>query len=199
MGESELKLALQREGSTQVAEFWQQAESFVTSRRQESETKVQHLRAETDRQLHAELATLRNNLLFEAQTRAMAYRLHAEAALEERLLCLARQLLPGLAGDNREALWRTLFEELPSNDWTTVTVHPADQALADRDFPAATIEHNEAIGGGLITTNTKHTIRIDNSLSCRLLRAWPNLLPDLLTEIRQLVSEDETTCSDTAG
>ena len=199
MGESELKIALQREGATQVAEFWQQAESLVTSRRKESETKNQQLRAESDHQLQTELTALRNNLLFEAQTRAMACRLHAEAAIEERLLRLASQLLPELAGDNRDALWQALCEELPAGDWATVTVHPADQALAERDFAAATIESNDAIGGGLVATNTRDTIRIDNSLSCRLLRAWPNLLPELLTEIRQLVNEDETTCSDTAG
>lgn len=199
MGESELKIALQREGATQIAEFWHQAESLVAKRRQESEAKLQQLRTETDRQLQTELTTLRNNLLFEAHTRAMASRLHAEAEVGERLLGLARQLLPKLADNDREALWQALSDELPTDDWVSITVHPADRKLAERDFPAAAVESDETVGGGLIAANTKDTVRIDNSLSCRLLRAWPNLLPALLTEIRQLVNENETSRSDTTG
>ena len=81
----------------------------------------------------------------------------------------------------------------------TLKVHPADQALAGRDFPAARIENDETLGGGLIVTNTDGTIRIDNSLSCRLLRAWPDLLPKLLGAFHKRVDNDETARTDTTG
>jgi len=69
MGESELKRALQREGKTQLDNFWQQAEAKVAVRRKEIETERLRLSAETDRKCQAEATVLRGNLLFEAQTR----------------------------------------------------------------------------------------------------------------------------------
>lgn len=189
MGETELKIALQHEGEAQIHSFWQQAEAGVEIRRKEIEAELTQLRAETDDQLQTEIATLRNNMLFAIHSKVMDGRLHAEAALEERLLLLARQILPELAGDDRSALWKALCEELPAGDWTGLKVHPADQELAGRDFPSAEIDCDSTLGGGLVVTNTDSTIRIDNSLDCRLMRAWPDLLPKLLTELRKWVDE----------
>jgi len=197
MGEAELKIALQREGEAQVRDFWQQAEAAVETRRKEIEAELAQLRTETDCQLQAETTALRNNLLLAAQTRALEGRLHTEAALEERLLILAHQLLPELARDDRSKLWEALCEELPAADWAILKVHTADQKLAGRDFPMVEIECDDALGGGVIVTNADGMIRIDNSLDCRLKRAWPDLLPKLLTELRARVDDDETADSDT--
>ena len=199
MGEAELKNALQREGEAQIRTFWQQAETAVAIRREQVEAECLQLRAETDRQWQAQVTVLRNDLLFESQTRAMGCRLHAEAALAERLLLLARQVLPGLASDDRSVLWKALCEELPKADWTSLKVHPADHMLAERDFPAAAIERDETLGGGLIASNADGMIRVDNSLRCRLMRAWPDLLPILLGELRKLVNNDETAHTDKTG
>ncbi len=199
MGEAELKKALQREGEAQVRDFWQQAEVAVETQRKEVEAELTQLHAETDCQLQAETTVLRNNLLFAAQTRVLEGRLHTEAALEERLLVLAHQLLPELARDDRSKLWEALCDELPAADWAILKVHPADQKIAGRDFPIAEIECDEALGGGVIVTNADGMIRIDNSLDCRLMRAWPDLLPKLLTELRKRVDDDETADSDTTS
>jgi vacuolar-type H+-ATPase subunit E/Vma4 len=187
MGEEELRKALQREGEAQVRDFWQQSEAAVATRRKEIEAELIQLRAEADCQLQTETTVLSNNLLLAAQTRVMECRLHAEAALEKRLLLLARQILPELAGDDRSAMWKTLCEELPAGDWTEIKIHPADRKLAGRDFPSAEVDCDTSLCGGLITTNADGTIRIDNSLDCRLMRAWPDLLPKLLAELRKLV------------
>ena len=199
MGEAELKIALQHEGEAQVRDFWQQAEVAVETRRQEIEAELAQLHVETDCQLQAETTALRNNLLFAAQTRVLDGRLHTEAALEERLLVLAHQLLPELARDDRSQLWEALCDELPAADWAILKVHPADRKLAGRDFPMAEIECDGALGGGLIVTNADGMIRIDNSLGCRLMRAWPDLMPKLLTELRARVDNDETADSDTTS
>jgi vacuolar-type H+-ATPase subunit E/Vma4 len=192
MGESELKIALQREGEEQVRGFWQAAEERVATRRRELEAGQEQLRLEADRQLQREVSRLRNSLLAEAQTRAMACRLHAEAGLEERLQVLATQLLRELAEENREALWQALCAELPSAEWSKVTVAQADRVLAARAFPAAEIEIDDALAGGLIATSAGGSVRVDNSLGCRLLRAWPDMLPQLMSELRQMVDKDET-------
>jgi vacuolar-type H+-ATPase subunit E/Vma4 len=197
MGESELKIALQREGEAQTRDLWKQAEDVVAKRRAELEAERLRIHAEADRQLQEATSLLRNNLLLDAQTRALESRLHVEAALEERLLNLARQLLPELAKDNRSALWKALSAELPKTGWTSLTVHPADRELAERDFAAARIDCDATIGGGLIAASADGMIRVDNSLACRLMRAWPDLLPKLLSELRKRVDNDETAGTDT--
>jgi len=53
MGESELKIALQREGEEQVRAFWQAAEEKVAKRRQELKEEQEQLRLEAERQLQS--------------------------------------------------------------------------------------------------------------------------------------------------
>ncbi len=191
MGASELKIALQREGEEQVRAFWQAAEEKVAKRRQELKEEQEQLRLEAERQLQAEVSRRGNSLLADSRMQAMASRLHAEALLDERLQGLAAQLLTELAEKNREALWQALCAELPSTEWCKITVSLASQALAVRDFPASEIEIDDAIVGGLVATSSSG-VKVDNSLPCRLRRAWPDLLPKLVSELRRLVDEDET-------
>ena len=191
MGESELKIALQREGEEQVRAFWQAAEEKVAKRRQELKEEQEQLRLEAERQLQSEVSRRRNSLLAESRMQAMASRLHAEALLDERLQGLASQLLTELAEKNREALWQALCAELPPAEWAKITVSHASQVLAVRDFPAAEIELEETLAGGLVATSSSG-MRVDNSLGCRLHRAWPDLLPQLMSELRTLVDSDET-------
>ena len=193
MSELELKLALQREGEAQILVFWQAAEAEVSEQRQIIQAECVQLQGATDRKLQNELASLSGTVLFAAQARVLELRLHAEAALESRLLLLATQLLPELADKDRTSLWRVLRGELPQTDWAGITVHPADRALAEHEFPKAAIDDDEALCGGLVATSADGCIRIDNSLGCRLLRAWPDLLPQLLNELRKLVDDNEIT------
>ncbi len=199
MGEKELRTALQHEGEAHARGFWEQAEAVVEGRRKEIETELEHLHDETRRSLQAEEAALRNNLLFEAQTRATEVKLYAEAAMELRLLEIADRVLGEMIGGSRQGLWQALYRELPEFQWTSVKVHPEDLELARRAFPSAAIDIDEAIAGGLIVTNAEGTIRVDNSLSCRLMRAWPDLLPDLIKDLREQVDRNATACNDTTG
>lgn len=193
MGESELKLALQRNGEAQIREFWNAAESAILKQRTEINAKVDRMREESNRLVQSEAAALGNNLLFEAQTKVMECRLHAEAALEKRLLVLARTLLPEIAETSRTSLWLSLREELPVAEWATITVHTADHVLAAKAFPKADIIDDEQLGGGLVATTKDKSVHVDNSLLCRLTRLWPDLLPELLAELRQQVGDDEFT------
>lgn len=191
MGELELKIALQREGEEQVRAFWQAAEEKVAKRRQELKEEQEQLRLEAERQLQSEVSRRRNSLLAESRMQVMASRLHAEALLDERLQGLASQLLTEFTEKNRDVLWQALCDELPSAEWDKITVSQASQGLAARDFPTAEIELDDAIAGGLIATSSSG-VRVDNSLVCRLRRAWPDLLPQLMSELRRLVDSDET-------
>jgi V/A-type H+-transporting ATPase subunit E len=197
MGEKELKSALQQEGEAHARGFWEQAEAVVEGRRKEIETELEHLHDETRRSLQTEEAALRNNLLFEAQTRATEVKLYAEAAMELRLLEIADRVLDEMIEGSRQELWQALSRELPEYQWARVKVYPEDLELARRAFPSAAIDIDEAICGGLIVTNAEGTIRVDNSLSCRLMRAWPDLLPDLMKDLREQVDSNATACNDT--
>ena len=191
MGESELKIALQREGEEQVRAFWQAAEEKVAKRRQELKEEQEQLRREAERQLQFEVTQRRNSQRTESRMQAMASRLHAEALLDERLQGLASQLLTELTEKNRDVLWQAFCAELPHAEWGKITVSQGSQGLAVRDFPTAEIELDDAIAGGLIATSSSG-VRVDNSLTCRLRRAWPDLLPQLMSELRRLVDSDET-------
>ena len=197
MGETELKIALQQEGASHIRAIWQEAEAVVEKRRRMIDTELEQLRDETDRHLQAELADLRSSLLFEAQVQAMACRLRAEDAVGVQLLALAETMLRDLAGAERTRLWSTLAAELPASPWATLTVHPEDQDLARQAFPDVTIQADETLAGGLVASNADATVTIDNSLSCRLRRAWPDLLPKLMADLRKLVDNHETARHDT--
>jgi len=199
MGESELKTALRHEGEARAREFWEQAETAVEQRRMEIEAELENLRDETARALQAETATLRNTLMFEARVKATADRLRAEAAMEVRLLEMADRVLAEMIGDSREELWQDLYHELPAYQWTNVKVNPEDLKIARRTFPTAVIDCDEDINGGLIAVEAEGTIRIDNSLSCRLMQAWPDLLPNLMRDLREQVDSNATACNDTTG
>ena len=199
MGVSELKTALRQDGEARAREFWQQAEAAVEKRRKEISAELEHLRAATGRSLQAEETRLRNNLLLEARARATGYRLHAEAAMELRLLEMAGRVLGEMVGTSRHEIWQALCRELPKYPWTNLTVHPKDLDFARQAFPAAAIECDEAIDGGLVVTDAKGTVRIDNSVSCRLSRAWPDLLPNLMKDLRERVDNDATACHNTTG
>ena len=178
-------------------EFWQQSEAAVDARRKEIEAELDRLRAEAGRSLQAEEKVLRNKLLSEARAKATGCRLHAEADMEARLLEMAGRVLTEMVGTSRRTVWQALCSELPDYQWTNLTVHPADLELARQTFPTAEIACTEVIGGGLVAHDTEGTVRIDNSLSRRLLRAWPDLLPNLMKDLREQVDRDAASCNDT--
>jgi len=189
MGESELKKALQREGEALARVHWQDAENAVKSRRSEIEAQIEQLRSETDRKLQADIEELRGKLLFAALTESRKCRLLAEADLAERLYSLAQQLLHELISSSREDLWQTFCAELPTANWSTLIVHPEDHTRAQQSFPEMKIDSDPKIGGGMIATSADGEVRVDNTLTCRLARAWPDLLPKLMKELQQQVEK----------
>ena len=199
MGASELKIALRQDGEARARALWQKSEAAVEKRRKEIAAEIEHLYDETERSLQAEEARLRNHLLFEARARATACKLQAEADMELRLLKMAGRVLSEMIGNSRKKVWHALCRELPEYPWTNLKVHPEDLAFARQTFPAAAIGCDEAIGGGLVASDAKDTVRIDNSLPCRLSRAWPDLLPNLMQDLRERVDNDATSLHDTAG
>lgn len=192
MGESELKIALRREGEERVRQFWQEAEASVAAKRDEIEEQLSQLRAQMARRLEAETTEMANNMLFNAQSKSRKRQLLAEAEIEQRLLALGEKMLPELGGISQGETWQALCAEIPRAEWTVIIVAPEDEELAKSSFPQARIECDAKIGRGLVAENNDGSIRIDNSLRCRMLRAWPDLLPGLMMALRKQVEDNET-------
>ncbi|MDH3998915.1 MAG: hypothetical protein OET90_08750 [Desulfuromonadales bacterium] len=188
MGETELRKALQQQNAEQIEALWREAEAAIEAERQQGAASLQQLCEQDQRRLDDEIKALRSNLMFAAQTRALECRLHAEAALETRLQQLARKLLPALA--ETKGVWQALLRELPDIEWRDIEVAPAHEDLARKKFPAATLSVKKSLGGGLVVTGKTGTIRIDNSLEGRLLRAWPEMAPKLMLALHKEIEPE---------
>lgn len=179
MGEHELHNALRREADSRIRTLWAEAEAEVTARREaakkEQDTLLQAAGAEN---LRAAQAVQRSAAV---RTDQQVRRCHllARTAIAERLLALAGQLLAELGAADRDGIWRSTVAELPAVAWQTLTVHPDDTERARRAFPQATVQTDPALIGGVIATAGDGRIVVDNSLAGRLLRGWPELLPEL--------------------
>ncbi len=189
MSGEELKRALVREGAATSRDAWQRAEQVIEDRRRAIDRELTDLRKGAEQRLTADIAALRSSLLHAANIRARNNRLQTEEALGRRLEILARQCLQEIAEADRAALWQSLLAEIPAADWTLVRVHPADHERARNALPQAEVETDESLGGGMIVSTAGGRVQVDNSLSRRLERAWPELLPELLGELRTLVEE----------
>lgn len=183
MSGEELTRTLLREGAIASRAAWLLAEQAVEEHRLAMEGKKSDLRAAADRRLAADTELLRSELRQVADVRCRKRHLQAEAALGQRLKALASQELERLAAD-RTNLWHDLFIELPDADWVSVRVHPADHDRARSSLPGAEVATDATLGGGMVVATAGGRVQVDNSLSCRLERVWPGMLPKLLGDLR---------------
>ena len=198
MGQAELKAALQREAEMRAQKLWQRAETMVEARRQEVEQDAANIEAEAERLLAKSAAAARSRILSKAQQEASACRLETTEELSLRLQKQAHQMLPEIGRQGGSKLWFALHRELPKLPWETVWVCDADVALAKEAFPNAHIIVEDALAGGLAVATKEGQIKIDNSLACRLRRAWSDLLPLLVKELYRRLDDDAAACADTA-
>ncbi len=193
MGKDELKKALIDEAEEHIRALWAAAEAEIDGLRGQVALQREEQAAKTARQLEkavAELRTACHQQAVEEERRAI---LEAETDLAERMLGLARTLLPQMIAANRGFWLKCLVEELPDHPWEEVRVSPSDLDQAVELFPDAQVIPEEALAGGVIVTAGGGRLRVDNSLEKRLERRWPEILPTLFAEIRRKVAEDDDT------
>ena len=197
MGGTELKAALLREAENRARSLWQTAEAVVEERRRAVEKEISRNESEATKRLEEAAEAERKAILFSAQQKADDRRLRATADLCERIKKLADRLLPQLAVQEGPALWTALLNELPDIAWGTVWVCPEDKSLAEQSLPGVRITEQSGLGGGLVVATMDGRIKVDNSLLCRLNRAWPDLLPKLIAEVYKRLEVDAATGSNT--
>jgi vacuolar-type H+-ATPase subunit E/Vma4 len=129
-------------------------------------------------------------VLSAAGRKAKMIRLSSEESLSARLFRLAESCLPLLRETGYEDVFRRLSLELPPLEWQTVKVHPGDLALTGRFFPGAEIVPDKSISGGMVAEAEESGIRVVNTFEKRLERAWAEMLPKLLEDVKQEVMGD---------
>lgn len=191
MGQQELEAALCREGEEKGREIWRTVEREAGRLRCETATVLDRQQQagelRRDTKVFAVLETARSV----ARQKAQLSRLVSEDNLVKRLQLLAGQMLEPLALQEGENLFSALVDEIPEHDWCQVRVHPRDRELASSRFPTAEIVSTERISGGLQVEDLEGRIVIINSLEKRIEHLWPEILPVMLRELRQLKDGNE--------
>jgi V/A-type H+-transporting ATPase subunit E len=184
MGRRELLEALQREGEETMAAITARGATAAAELRSQAEERLAKLRREDEQECERLCSERKRLLLGKAAGEAALIRLRAEHALALRLHEHARSSLQELAGADAEKLFSSLAAELPAMPWSTISTSPGDARRAAALFPDATIIPDTTISGGLKAATAGQSLTVDNTLEKRLERFWPDLLPQLLAELR---------------
>jgi vacuolar-type H+-ATPase subunit E/Vma4 len=193
MTQQELEAALRRDGENEAAEIWRKAEAEAEQLRQTTDQEIDRQRRRLAARRQVEITERRAEVLTAARRTAQNCRLRAEDALARRLHRLATGMLDKLALAGDKQLFRALSAEIPDYPWQLIKVRHSDQTLAHRSFPDAKIEVAAGISAGLEVQSADRRICIINTLECRFEHLWPELLPELFSELRQMAGDDETT------
>lgn len=175
VGYHELVASLRQEGEEKVAGIHRAAAAEADRIREECAAGMQALRDGYAKRLAEAVAAEEGRLAADGRRQAERIRLHAEAALMERLFDLARASLAGLRDEQYAGQFARLAAELPHCAWEAVRVNPADAALARNHFPDARIEPDSAVSGGMRVTGEGGRLTMDNTFDKRLERCWPEL------------------------
>ncbi len=190
MGCDELIESLRKEADAKIRQIWKEAEE---------EAGV--IRADLSRGLEAMKQEgpygqpLKNdvvNILLEAESRARIIKLEYEDRFSARLYSLAASCLGFLRDENYAEIFGRLTLDLPSYEWGKVTVNPRDSGLAKEYYPEAEIAADSDIAGGMAVENKGGDVKVINTFEKRLERSWPQMLPDLLGDIRRETMDNGT-------
>lgn len=185
MGHEELLTALRQEGEAQAVALRRAAAEAEEAVRGAAAARREALRAEQEQRRATLCAARQREMLASAAQEAARIRLQAEDGLARRLRVRATACVTRLRERGYDVIFTRLAAELPGADWAEVRVNPADGLLAKSNFPAATIITDPGISGGLIVATSDCSLTVVNTLESRLERCWPDLLPEMLAELRR--------------
>jgi vacuolar-type H+-ATPase subunit E/Vma4 len=185
MGRRELLEALQRDGQEKVAAISGRRAAEEERLRAATAEHIAALRQEHEQQCEDQCSGRKRQILAKAEREAAMIRLRAEHALALRLHESARNSLPQLYQHDAERLFPLLAAELPAMPWQTISTAPGDTSRAAALFPTATIVPEPTLAGGLKAALAENLLTVDNTLETRLEKLWPDLLPQLLADLRE--------------
>ena len=187
MGRRELLAALEREGQETMAAIAEREVAEGEQLRGAAEQHITELRLEKEQLCERQCRELQQTVMAKAMREEALIRLRAEYSLALRLRERALVAVSQLRPEHPEALIRDLAAELPADKWLKVRVNPDSVSLAASCFPGAKITSDAALSAGFQATSADGGLTVDNTLQTRLARLWPELLPQLMAELRQLL------------
>ncbi|ALC14888.1 V-type ATP synthase subunit E [Desulfuromonas soudanensis] len=192
MSQRELLAALQQEGEARIAALWQEAEMEAEALRAENAGRLEALETGMRAALEEEKEEARRPILAQAAATVQRLTLAAEERVAQRLRTLAEEHLPQLRTGPYAETFAALVAELPAAAWARVALHPDDREKGASSFPGALLRSDPAIAGGVEVETAGGEIRVVNTLDKRLERAWPELLPVLMKEVRRALDRPGT-------
>ena len=185
MGRNELLAALQRDGQEKLAAIRGQQAAEEERLRAATAARSATLRQEHEQECAEVCNSRQRQILAKAGREAALIRLRAEHALALRLHACARTSLSSLYQRDAARFFPLLAAELPSLPWQTLWTTPADTSRAAALFPAATIIADAALAGGIKAASADNALTVDNTMETRLEKLWPDLLTELLVDVRE--------------
>lgn len=192
MSQRELLAALRQEGEERIAALWHDAEKEAEALRAENAVKLEALEAGMRGALEEEKEAISRPILAKAAATAQRLTLEAEERMAQRLRTLAEEHLPRLRNGPFGETFAALVAEIPAAPWARVTLHPDDRERGASFFPGARLRPDPAIHGGVEVEAAEGRIRVVNTLDKRLERAWPEILPVLMKEVRRALGRTGT-------
>lgn len=192
MGCRELIDSLRSMTGEKIRAIQRESEQEADTIRAETAAALAQLRTEAGEK-HSAAATQKiAQAVAEAGVRARAQRLAAEHELAQKLFLLGVSSLQRLRTMEYAATFARMAHELPELAWKIVRVNSGDGDLARTHFPEAKIIFDDDIAGGMDVMIEGERIRVINTLNKRLERAWQDLLPDLMADVRKEASDAAT-------
>jgi vacuolar-type H+-ATPase subunit E/Vma4 len=185
----ELIESLRKTADERIRLLQQEAEREAGAVQADVARRLEQLRGDMDMKQAASGREAIVQALSAANNQARVIRLSAEKKLSARLQIIAASSLGALRKVDYEAAFGKMARELPALVWHTVRVNPEDVALAGKYFPGAEIIPDRNITGGMDASTADGTIRIINTFEKRMERAWTDMLPVLIKDVYQEVSD----------
>ncbi len=190
MGCNELIGSLRKEADAKIRQIWKEAEEEAAVIRANLSRRLEAMQQEGSYGQPLNNDVLK--ILLEAETRARTIKLESEDRLSTRLYSLAASCLVFLRDERYVEIFGRLVRDLPSYEWGKVIVNPNDSSLAKKYYPEAEIAADSGIAGGMAVENRVGDVKVVNTFEKRLERSWPQMLPDLLCEIRSQTMNNGT-------
>jgi len=184
MGFRELIDALRKEGDEKIRAIWQEAEAEAEKIRADTEKRIREITQHHNRMLSRAIKEQSDAILSEARTKTRTIMLQSENELSLRLYRIATGMLNILRNGRYKDVFGRLVQELPACRWGTVRVNPGDVEMAREYFPDSEIIPDSSITGGLEAIAEGGRIRVVNTFEKRLERCWPEMLPELIHDVR---------------
>lgn len=187
----ELIAALREAADKKAATIWETARSRAEQCRGDAECATKKERARAEEDVAAYERDLDEHATARAESEARKVRMNASTALAERVYRLANEAVQRFRDEDYDALFSALAREIPAARWSRVKVNPADETRAREHFPDMEVLSEAAVTGGMAVETADGRIRISNTLQTRLERAWPGILPGLISDILKECSDYE--------